>query len=340
MSPRERLLAALRREKVDRVPVMEMGIDRAVIRGLGFRGYLAMIEGLDLDGVAVNQLLYEIGWRRFILPHVKSYTDEWGVRYRLDGELLPIPVGHPIPAPSALERYRAPSPRKNPLLGAVRRVRSRFPDRAVVVVSRNDFSAAWHLCGMTALMMAFIDDPKFAFRLVSMAGNYYRELFRLCIAAGADVVVLTDDYAYKTGTLMSREHFTRFVLPELNRSVGVIREAGALCVKHTDGDISGIMDLIVDTGVDAIGPLEPAAGNDLAEIQKNWGDRVALVGNIDVDLLSRGGRAEVMKTTASVVRSLAGAGGHVLSSGNTITSAVNPKNFVAMVESGRSVRLE
>ncbi len=337
MNSKERVLAALNRAPVDRVPIMEMGIDWAVMRGLGFNRYLDMIEALDLDGVSVNQALYFLGWRRWVLPFVKHYTDEWGVKSRLTGELLPIPVGHPIPSPEDLNQFKPPRPERNPLLQAIRFVRRRAPDRAIIMLSRNDFAASWFLCGMDVLLMAYIENPDFADRLAEMVGEYFAELFGLCVQAGVDVIFLTDDYAYKTGTLMSRQHFERFILPWLTRGVRAVHDAGGLCVKHTDGDISGIIDLLVGTGIDGIGPLEPEAGNDLVEVQKAWGDRVAVVGNIDVDLLCRGAAGEVVQATESLVRRLAARGGHVLSSGNTITSSVKPENFRAMIEAGRAV---
>jgi uroporphyrinogen decarboxylase len=312
-----------------------MAIDWAVMRGLGYRRYADMIRGLDLDAIPVNQALYLMGWRRWVLPFVEYYTDEWGVRSRFAGELLPVPVGHPVATPADLEHFRPPRPEKTPLLKAVRYVKRRAPDRAVVLVSRNDFAASWFLCGFDVLLMSFIDNPDFVDRLGRMVNDYYARLFELAIQAGVDVVFLTDDYAYKSGTLMSREHFERFVLPLLERSVRAIHAAGGLCVKHTDGDVSGILDLLVGTGVDGIGPLEPAAGNDLVEIQRRWGDRVAVLGNIDVDLLSRGTSAEVETATERLVRALAPRGGHLLASGNTITSSVQPENLRAMVEAGR-----
>ena len=335
MNSRDRILAVLTGKPIDRVPIMEMGIDWSVVKGLGYRSYLDMIEGMDLDGVSVNQMLYVLGWRRWVIPHLKYYVDEWGVRSRMTGELLPIPVGHPIPTPNHLAGYRPPRPEKSPLLRAVRHVRRRFPDRAVAVLSRNDFAASWYLCGMDILMMSYVDSPEFADKLSDMVSDYYCELFRLCIRAGADVIYLTDDYAYKTGTLMSRGHFERFILPWLTKGVRAIHDAGGLCIKHTDGNISGILDLIVDTGIDGIGPLEPAAGNDLVQLRKTLGDRIAVVGNIDVDLLSRGSKDEVAEITESLVSGLGLKGGHILSSGNTITASVKPENFKAMVDAGR-----
>jgi len=315
---------------------MEMGIDWAVVKGLGYRGYLELIEKMDLDGVAVNQMLYVLGWRRFVIPYLKYYTDEWGVKSRMTGELLPIPVGHPIPSPEYFDGFKPPEPKKSPLIKAVRHVRRRFPDRAVAVLSRNDFAASWYLCGMDVLMMAFVDNPEFVDRLSQMVSRYYTELYRLCIQAGADIIYLTDDYAFKTSTLMSREHFKRFVLPWLQKGVQAVHDAGGICIKHTDGDISGILDLIVDTGIDGLGPLEPAAGNNLMELRELLGDKVALLGNVDVDLLSRGSFEDIAEVSHSLVEGLGKKGGFILSSGNTITASVKPENFRVMVESGRT----
>jgi uroporphyrinogen-III decarboxylase len=333
--PRERILAALKGDPTDRVPVMEMGIDWSVMTGLGYDSYLDMIDGLDLDGVSVNQMLYVLGWRRWVIPHLKYYVDEWGVKSQMTGELLPTPVGHPISAAADLAGYRPPRPEKSALIKAVRHVRKRFPDRAVAILSRNDFAASWFLCGMDVLMMSYLDNPKFADSLSEMVSDYYCELFRLCIQAGADVVYLTDDYAYKTSTLMSRGHFQRFILPWLNKGVQAVHDAGGLCIKHTDGDISGILDLIIDTGIDGLGPLEPAAGNNLVDLQKRLGNRVTLVGNVDVDLLSRGSTADVAEASATLLDGLAPEGRYILSSGNTITSSVSPENFKTMVETAR-----
>ncbi len=328
-------MAALAGRKTDRVPFMEMGIDWAVMKGLGYSSYLKMIEDMNLDGVSVNQMLYVLGWRRWVIPHLKYYTDEWGVKSRMTGELLPIPVGHPIPSPEYLKGFKPPRPEKSPLIKAVRHVRRRFPDRAVAVLSRNDFAASWYLCGMDVLMMSFVDNPDFVDRLSEMVSDYYTRLFRLCIQAGADIIYLTDDYAFKTSTLMSRGHFERFVLPWLTRGVKAVHDAGGICIKHTDGDISGILDLIVGTGIDGLGPLEPAAGNNLVELRKTLGAKVALLGNVDVDLLSRGSIDEVRGVTQNLVQELGPGGGFILSSGNTITASVKPENFRAMVESGR-----
>jgi uroporphyrinogen decarboxylase len=336
MTPRDRLLTALDRGTPDRIPVMEMAIDPRVVRGAGAADYFDLVERLDLDGVAANQVVYQVGIRGAFLRHARTYTDPWGVPKRILTELLPCAVRHPVRTMADLDRLRPPDPHRDPVLAAVRetarRVRGR---RAVAVVATADFSAAWNLCGMERLLTSFIDEPSFARRIGEIVLAYHVAFARLAVREGAEVVVLSDDYAHKTGTLMSPVQFREFVLPLLSEAVRSARAAGARCVKHTDGDVRAILDDIVGTGVDAVGPLEPAAGMDLGAVRRRYGTRVAVVGNLDVDLLCRGGVEAVRRATRALVASVGGAGGHVLSSGNTITSAVRPENFMAMVATAR-----
>jgi uroporphyrinogen decarboxylase len=335
MQPKQRVFAALRGQEPDRLPVLELGIDWQVMRGLGFRDYFRMVEQLDLDAVPVNQVLYLLGWRRWFSPLVREFRDAWGTGYRATGELLPFPNRFPLSALSDLDSYRPPRPEDDPLLRAVRLVARRCPDRAVLLCSRADFAASWYLCGLDRLLLSYLEAPEFALRLADLVAGYYERFLPLAVAAGAEVVVLTDDYAQKSGCLMSRDHFRRFVQPAFRRAVAAVKGAGAFCVKHSDGDIGGVADLLVEAGVDALGPLEPAAGMDLAEVKRRFGGRIAVVGNLDVDLLSRGSRREVELAVAGLIRAVSPGGGHILSSGNTLTSSVRPENYRAMLAAAR-----
>lgn len=127
------------------------------------------------------------------------------------------------------------------------------------------------------------------------------------------------------------------VMAGLGRAVSGVKALGAWCIKHTDGNVWPILGDIVDTGIDAVGPLEPGAGMDLGEVKRRYGRRVAVVGNVDVDLLSRGTQGEVVASVTALVREVSVGGGHILSSGNTIAASVRPENYRAMLRTARSL---
>jgi uroporphyrinogen decarboxylase len=153
------------------------------------------------------------------------------------------------------------------------------------------------------------------------------------------VVVFGDDYADKNATLMSPKHFKEFILPGLKRCVDAAHEAGAYVIKHTDGNIMGILDMIIETGIDGLNPLEPVAGMDIGLLKEKYGNRVCLVGNIDCGyLLSQAPVEEVRRVTRETILKAKPGGGFMLSSSNSIHSSVRPENFMAMIETWRQYR--
>ncbi len=159
------------------------------------------------------------------------------------------------------------------------------------------------------------------------------------IQAGVDVIIFGDDYADKNSPLMSPRHFKEFILPGLKRCVNAAHAAGAFVIKHTDGNIMPILDMIVETGIDGLNPLEPPAGMDIGLIKQRYGKRIALIGNIDCGyLLSQAPVAEVRKVTRETMQIAMPGGGYCLSSSNSIHSSVKPENFMAMIETWRECR--
>ncbi|MDP6360158.1 MAG: uroporphyrinogen decarboxylase family protein, partial [Planctomycetota bacterium] len=87
---------------------------------------------------------------------------------------------------------------------------------------------------------------------------------------------------------------------------------------------------------DAINPIEPAAGMDIAEVKKLYGDLVAIVGNIDCgDLLCNGTPEQVREKVRWTIEAAGAGGGFILSSSNSIHSSVKPENYLAMAEACR-----
>jgi uroporphyrinogen decarboxylase len=130
---------------------------------------------------------------------------------------------------------------------------------------------------------------------------------------------------------MSPRQFNELILPCDAAVVAAAKQAGLYCIKHTDGDIRLIMDALVSTGLDCLGPLEPVPGMELRPILERYAGRIAVMGNISIDLLSRGSVQEVVAEVRRTLQDVSAYGPHIMSSANTITSWVRPENYLALV---------
>jgi uroporphyrinogen decarboxylase len=75
---------------------------------------------------------------------------------------------------------------------------------------------------------------------------------------------------------------------------------------------------------------------DLGEVKAKYGERVALKGNVDcAQLMTFGTPEEVLEATRETLRKGMPGGGFILSSSNSIHSAVKPENYAALIQAWR-----
>ena len=341
MNSRERVIAALERRQPDRVPYFECVIDDRVMQAL-LPGcdYFQFNDWLELDNVGQNRSSWSRDNVEYIDRERGLFRDKWGVIRAFGPESTPAPISGPIRSPEDLKTYRPPDPEAADVLGSIPEVVARYKgQKAITAICRDAFFNPAFLRGTTQFLMDMIDNPRLVDELVELTLAHDIRAMQRMVAAGVDVVVFGDDYADRNATLMSPRHFRRFILPGLKRCVDAAHEAGAYVVKHTDGNINGILDMLVDTGIDAINPIEPQAGMDLARMKEQYGDRVALIGNVDCGyLLSQAPVEEVRRVVAATIRTGRPGGGYCLSSSNSIHSSVRPENYMAMIETWREHR--
>jgi uroporphyrinogen-III decarboxylase len=339
MTSRERVLATLNHRHADRVPVAEMWIDRAIARAIApdARDSNDLAEYLGLDMVTVPTMIYEPHEVVWVDREGGIFRDKWGALQHLTQEAVPVPtLPALIESEEDLARYTPPDPAISPIPEKVRRIRARFPDKAVAVVGESGWAPAVYLRGgIENLFIDLVERPEFAKELMRIGTNYYSQLYPLAIAAGADLVFLGDDYCDKNGPMMSPQMFEEIILPNDAAVVSAVKLAGAFCIKHVDGDIRRIMDKLIGTGIDGLGPLEDVPGMELDKILDRYPGRITLMGNLSVDLLSRGTVEHVIAATKRLLHTVSAKGPHIIASGNTITSCVRPENYVAMVRTAQ-----
>jgi uroporphyrinogen decarboxylase len=165
------------------------------------------------------------------------------------------------------------------------------------------------------------------------------EYAKECARLGADFVFTGDDYASTEGPLMSPKTFRELLYPGLKRVFAGFKEQGLLTVKHSDGNILSLLDMIIDAQPDCLDPIDPNGGLDIGWMKQNYGDRFAMKGNVDcAHLLTFGAMDEVVRQTKEVIRVAAPGGGFILSSSNSVHSKVKPENYPGHVEHGPHLR--
>lgn len=152
------------------------------------------------------------------------------------------------------------------------------------------------------------------------------------IDAGIDVITMCADYCFNNGPFLSPRMWDRFIGQFYQRQVAALKEYGALVIKHTDGDIMPLLERLVEPGIDALQSIDPIAGVDIAEIKHRVGDRICLIGNVDLAKLQQGPRAEIEASARYCLDHASPGGGYIYGSCNSIFKGVPLENYLFMLE--------
>jgi len=319
------------------IPTFELFIDPKVIDGIkpGL-SYEDFCEYMDLDAICYHELAldkYEV-----IDETKRMYRDQWGAIVQFSpGAFVAVPKQPAIKSEKELDIYVGPDPDVSSRYEKIEQAVKRFKGKiAVITTVRPSGTIRDSLLGFTDLCRDMTRNPHMVDRVNKIVNDYYMRYVKNLIDIGVDIICESTDWAISQGSMVSPKYTERFMIPGLRQIVQYCHSRGVPCFKHTDGNFWSIFDMILETGVDGVNPLEPVVGMDLGEAKAKYGDKVCLMGNVDCGhLLVWGTKDEVREAVKECIRKAGKGGGYICMSSNSIHSAVKPENYIAMVEAIR-----
>ncbi len=145
----------------------------------------------------------------------------------------------------------------------------------------------------------------------------------------------SDDMGFKTATLISPADLREFVLPAHKAIAEMVHAAGMPYLLHSCGQLREIMpDLLDDVKIDAKHSFEDTIER-VTDAKAEYGDRIAVLGGIDVDFLCRSDEQAIRRRVRETLDVCLPGGGYCLGSGNSVANYVPVDNYLAMLDEGR-----
>ena len=197
-------------------------------------------------------------------------------------------------------------------------------------------NATW-LMGLECFSYALHDQPDLVEAICQRVGELTTAVAEhLVTIDNVGMVFLGDDMGFYSGTLVSPDVLRRYVLPHHKKMAEAAHRAGKLFLFHSCGNMYKLMDdLIDDVGIDAKHSFEDKI-LPVEEAYRRWGDRIAVLGGVDMDLLGRGTEEQVRARTREILEVCGAKGtGYCLGTGNTAANYIPVQNYLAMLDEGR-----
>jgi len=189
--------------------------------------------------------------------------------------------------------------------------------------------------GYEGLFFLSQDEPELVEAVFERWGQKMLDCYREVVrhpAVGA--IFHADDLGHKTGTLLSPAFLRKNVFPWFRKYASLAHSAGKMCWLHSCGNLSAIMDdLIDDVRVDALHSYQDVI-MPVGEFVSRYGNRIAALGGIDVDGLCRLSEEELRLYVRHTL-DMCLPGRYALGSGNTVANYIPPEHYLVMLDEGR-----
>lgn len=334
MTPRERILAAIRHELPDRIPLYVVDIDdpQPYMQQLDLNNPDQLPEHLGLDMRKVKPV-----WK-------KAHPDNrnaFGTAGDSVGYGQQTASDHPFArftTTRQIEAYPWPQPDDWDFSTMPRQADIYEPTYAIGLSGWNpifcrllDFfgieQALIHLhCNLSLIEAAIA-------RLEDFYLRFYRRYFET-IAARAHIFCMGDDFATQRGMMISPEHWRRFLKPTYQRIFALARSFGLYIWFHSCGVIRPVLPDLIDIGMDVWETVQThLPGNEPQTLKRDFGSHITFFGGINTQrTLPFGSPDDVRREARRLIRILGKGGGYICGPDHILKKDVPVSNMLALVD--------
>ena len=326
-TPKERVMAALRREEPDRVPYCELAVDQKV--------------AAQILGKPVPRTMLDRETNPRTVEEEKALSQCIGrdnltvvVRAPIFAHKEPGIDGRPfyregmIATEDDLERMDMPDPHGEEMYRGVEAIVREKGDYPVFAGTRMGIFPTILSLGYEQFCYLLFDNPSLIEKVMDMYFDWEEVVVERLCEMGVDVIWTTDDLAWKAGPMFAPEVFRSMVVPRMRK---VAEKITVPWVHHSDGNLMSILEDLLGLGISGLHPIEPGP-MDLAQMKREYGHRVCLLGNINLNTLGLGTPAEVEEEVRTRIQEAGPGGGYIVTSANSIASYCRAENVLAMAQ--------
>jgi uroporphyrinogen decarboxylase len=232
----------------------------------------------------------------------------------------------------SFEKYEWPDPEKGDY-SILDKIAAEMPEgmKLLVFGPLGVLELAVEIVGYENLCIMTLMDEELTAEIFDNIGKRLLRFYELCLehdSVGA--IVGNDDWGFKTQTLLDHDTLRKYVFPWHKKIVAAAHAKGKPAILHSCGNLVEIMyDIMYDMKYDAKHSYEDGIVP-VEEAYKRWGDRITIVGGIDMDFLTRSTPEQVTERCKNLLELTKPTSRYIMGAGNSIPHFVPLDNYNAL----------
>lgn len=345
MTARERCLLAINHQETDRVPICDVQWDTTVRRwrmeGLpegvspfDYFGYERVAQGADLSFQFPARTLEETDGFRIVVDANGATTKVFKHQ-----ESTPETVAFTVNSRRTWEEHKprlAWNESRVDWEGGLAYNRS-CHDRGLFMTYQAGcfgYDLIQRFAGAPTILEAMIDDPAWikdmmdtiAALIITAVEEMLRRGFRF------DGAFIANDMGYRNGTFFSPQTYRDLEFPSQQRLCDFFHSKGMPVILHSDGDVRRFIPMFLEAGFDCLQPLEVKAGMDLIALKREYGDRLAFMGGIDVRAMAHPDPGVIEREISTKIPAAMQGGGYLYHADHSVPDNVSFEQYQRVIE--------
>ena len=196
------------------------------------------------------------------------------------------------------------------------------------------------LMGYIPFSYALADDEQLIWDMFEKIGTNAEQSMKIAMEKAdlskVGAVIMGDDMGYDKSTMLSPEVMRKFVFPWQKKIADIAHDHDLPFILHSCGNLTGVMDDLIDyVGIDAKHSYEDKI-MPVAEAKRLYGNRIAILGGVDMHFLTTATLAEVEPYVSKIIEECAPGGGYALGTGNSVANYIPLDNYFEMLRVGNA----
>lgn len=305
LSPKDRLLTVLKKEKTDRPPVICTGgmMNAAIVEIMNRTGHTLPEAHNDsqLMATLAGDVYEQSGFENLGIPFCMTVEAEVLGSEVTYGTLICEPkiTQEVFPTVSVVETKDIHSMlddgRINVVTEAIAILAKRYPDVPIIGNLTGPISTAASLVDPISLLKEFRKKPDESHKVVDYVTDLLLGFAEKMVASGATVISIADPTA--TGEILGPKVFREFAVYYLNRIIDRLHEKNIPVLVHICGNMNTVRSLIPEIRADAI---STDALVNLKQLKVDYPE-LTTMGNLSTYLLEFGSAEKVARQTKQLV---------------------------------------
>jgi len=188
------------------------------------------------------------------------------------------------------------------------------------------------LQGYNNAMIDLIQQPKLIHSIMEKGVAIAVEKGKFNVDLGLKILRLNDSVANMS--VISPAHWREFILPHMKDVCDELHhyDPKVKIYCHICGNILPIVESLIETGLDCIGPLDPLGGFTPGQVREIVGERVSLMGGVNTLSFINNTPNQIIEEAKRCMFEAGKKGGYILSSGCVIPRGASKENLEALRE--------